>query len=129
MRNAPATFRPDEPVEEMAKRVRERGASAVLVTTPEGRLMGVPYRDVAERMAAEMDRDLRPLRGVAREELRAAAGTPGKEAHEDLGGAQQGPRKAGLRDRLEGGLRAGGRDRGAGRADDPTSFLRQSECS
>lgn len=40
MRGGPATFRPDEPVEKMARRMRERGASAVLVTTPDGRLLG-----------------------------------------------------------------------------------------
>ena len=51
MRNGPATFRPDEPVEKMAKRMRERGASAVLVTTPEGKLVGLLYRDEAERQA------------------------------------------------------------------------------
>ncbi len=48
MRNGPATFRPDEPVEKMAKRMRDRGASAVLVTTPDGRLVGLLYRDDAE---------------------------------------------------------------------------------
>lgn len=53
MRNGPATFRPDEPVEKMAKRMRERGASAVLVTTSDGRLVGMLYREEAERLAAE----------------------------------------------------------------------------
>ena len=48
MRNGPATFRPDEPVEKMAKRMRDRGASAVLVTTPDGRLVGLLYRADAE---------------------------------------------------------------------------------
>ena len=48
MRNGPATFRPDEPVEKLAKRMRDRGASAVLVTTPDGRLVGLLYRDGAE---------------------------------------------------------------------------------
>jgi CBS domain-containing protein len=43
MRNGPATFRPDEPLEKMAKRMRERGARTVLVTTSDGRLViGVP---------------------------------------------------------------------------------------
>lgn len=51
MRNGPTTFRPDEPVEKMAKRMRERGASAVLVTTPDGRLVGLMYRDDAEHAA------------------------------------------------------------------------------
>ena len=48
MRNGPATFRPDEPVEKMAKRMRDHGASAILVTTPDGRLVGLLYRDDAE---------------------------------------------------------------------------------
>lgn len=41
MRNGPATFRPDEPVEKVRRRMRARGASAVLVTTPDGRLVGL----------------------------------------------------------------------------------------
>jgi CBS domain-containing protein len=41
MRNGPATFRPDEPLEKVRKRMRNRGASAVLVTTPYGRLVGL----------------------------------------------------------------------------------------
>ena len=53
MRNGPATFRPDEPVEKMAKQMRERGASAVLVTTSEGKLLGLLYQDDAERLTAE----------------------------------------------------------------------------
>ncbi len=53
MRNGPATFRPDEPIEKIAKRMRERGASAVLVTTSDGRLVGALYRDDAERLASE----------------------------------------------------------------------------
>ena len=53
MRRGPATFRPDEPVEKMAKQMRERGASAVLVTTSEGRLLGLLYQDDAERLTAE----------------------------------------------------------------------------
>ena len=53
MRNGPATFRPDEPVEKIAKSMRERGSSAVLVTTSDGRLVGLLYREDAERLAAE----------------------------------------------------------------------------
>lgn len=41
MRNGPATFRADEPVEKVRKRMRARGASAVLVTTPGGGLVGL----------------------------------------------------------------------------------------
>ena len=51
MRNGPATFRPDEPLEKMAKRMRERGARTVLVTTSDGRLVGLVYREDAEHLA------------------------------------------------------------------------------
>jgi CBS domain-containing protein len=53
MGNGPATFRPDEAVEKMAKQMRERGANAVLVTTPDGKLLGLLYQDDAERLTAE----------------------------------------------------------------------------
>jgi|SRR5215210_2872622 len=48
MRAGPATFRPHEPVEKLAQRMRKRGASSVLVTTPDGRLVGLLYRKDAE---------------------------------------------------------------------------------
>jgi CBS domain-containing protein len=51
MRNGPATLRPNEPVGKIAKRMRERGASAVLVTSSDGRLAGLLYRDDVERVA------------------------------------------------------------------------------
>ena len=51
MRSGPTTFRPDVPVGKMAKRMRERGARTVLVTTSDGRLVGLLYRDDAERLA------------------------------------------------------------------------------
>ncbi len=53
MRNGPATFRPNEPVVKMAKRMRERGARTVLVTTSDGRLVGLLYREDAEHLAGE----------------------------------------------------------------------------
>ncbi len=53
MRNGPATFRPNEPVGKVTRRMRERGARAVLVTTSDGRLVGLFYREAAERWAAE----------------------------------------------------------------------------
>ena len=40
MRNGPATFRPNDPVEKLAERMRDPGASAVLVTTTDARLVG-----------------------------------------------------------------------------------------
>jgi CBS domain-containing protein len=51
MRNGPATFRPNEPVGKMAKRMQDRGATAVLVTTSDGRLVGLLYREDAEQLA------------------------------------------------------------------------------
>jgi CBS domain-containing protein len=51
MRNGPATFRPNEPVGKMAKRMQDREATAVLVTTPDGRLVGLLYREDAEHLA------------------------------------------------------------------------------
>ena len=53
MRNGPATFRPNEPVGKIARGMRERGATAVLVTTSDGRLVGLFYREDAERLAGE----------------------------------------------------------------------------
>ena len=53
MRNGPTTFRPNLPVGKMAKRMRERGARTVLVTTSDGRLVGLLYREDAERLVGE----------------------------------------------------------------------------
>ena len=51
MRNGPATLRPNEPVEKMAKRMQDREATAVLVTTSDGRLVGLLFREDAEQLA------------------------------------------------------------------------------
>jgi CBS domain-containing protein len=51
MRNGSATFRPNEPVRKMAKRMQDREATAVLVTTSDGRLVGLLYREDAEHLA------------------------------------------------------------------------------
>ena len=53
MRNGPTTFRPNVPVGKMARRMRERGARTVLVTTSDGRLVGLLYLEEAERLAGE----------------------------------------------------------------------------
>jgi CBS domain-containing protein len=50
MRSGPTTFRPDIPVGNMAERMRKRGARTVLVTTSDGRLVGLLYREDAERL-------------------------------------------------------------------------------
>ena len=52
MRAGPATFRPNEQVGKLAERMRKRGASSILVTTPDGRLVGVLYRNDTERIAS-----------------------------------------------------------------------------
>jgi predicted transcriptional regulator len=51
MRNGPATFRPNEPVGKRMQRMQARGASAVLVTTSDGRLVGLLYRMDTEHLA------------------------------------------------------------------------------
>jgi CBS domain-containing protein len=51
MRNGPATFRPNGPVGKMAKRMQDRGATAALVTTSGGKLVGLLYRKDVEQLA------------------------------------------------------------------------------
>ncbi len=51
MRSGPTTFRPVMLVRKMAERMRERGARTVLVTTSDGRLIGLLYREDAEHLA------------------------------------------------------------------------------
>ncbi len=53
MRPGPTTVRPDTPAQKMAERMRKRGAASVLVTTPDGELVGLTYRDDAEHVADE----------------------------------------------------------------------------
>jgi CBS domain-containing protein len=53
MRSGPTTSRPDVSLGKMAERMRERGARTVLVTTSDGRLVGLLCRDDAERLAGE----------------------------------------------------------------------------
>jgi CBS domain-containing protein len=53
MRNGPATFRPNEPVGKMVEGMQDRGATAVLVTTSDGKLVGLLYRADAERLAGK----------------------------------------------------------------------------
>jgi len=38
----------------MAKRMQDRGATAVLVTTPDGNLVGLVFREDAEQLAGAM---------------------------------------------------------------------------
>jgi CBS domain-containing protein len=53
MRPGPTTVRPDTPAEKMAGRMRKRGTASVLVTTPDGELVGLMYQEDAEQVTAE----------------------------------------------------------------------------
>lgn len=53
MRNGPTTVRPDEPAPKLAERMRKRGATSVLVTTPDGKLVGLLRREDVVRSAGE----------------------------------------------------------------------------
>jgi CBS domain-containing protein len=56
MRPGPTTVRPDTPAGKMAERMRKRGAASVLVTTPDGELVGLVHRSDAEQAADEQAR-------------------------------------------------------------------------
>jgi Mg/Co/Ni transporter MgtE len=50
----PATIRPETPLEPIVERLRKRDRPTALITTADGRLVGVLHRDEAEqRLAAE----------------------------------------------------------------------------
>lgn len=49
MEAGPTTVRPDRQLEELVKAMREKDLTAMLVTTPEGRLLGVLPRRAAEQ--------------------------------------------------------------------------------
>lgn len=53
MRPGPTTVRPDTTAGKMAERMRKRGTASVLVTTPDGQLVGMTHRDDAERLTVE----------------------------------------------------------------------------
>jgi hypothetical protein len=48
-------FRPNEPVGTMAKRMQDREATAVLVTTSDGRLVGLLYQEDTEQLACRRE--------------------------------------------------------------------------
>ena len=50
MQSGPTTTRADDPLKELVDRLRGAGVRSILVTTPEGRLLGVLYREDAERI-------------------------------------------------------------------------------
>jgi CBS domain-containing protein len=55
MRSGPATFRPDVPVADVLERMRKRNVRSVVVTTSDGRLVGLLRQEDAEQVATEAD--------------------------------------------------------------------------
>jgi CBS domain-containing protein len=55
MEAGPSTVRPDKPAEEVAKRLAEQDLKTAVVTTPEGRLIGVARREDLESAAGVED--------------------------------------------------------------------------
>ncbi len=53
MESGPTTTRPDDPLDAITERLRGRGVDSILVATPDGRLVGILYREEAERVLAE----------------------------------------------------------------------------
>ncbi len=53
MESGPTTTRPDEPLEAITERLKDARVASILVTTSGGRLVGILYRDDAERVLAE----------------------------------------------------------------------------
>ncbi len=57
MEPGPTTIRPNEPLAKLASHLREKQVERSVVTTPDGRLVGVvERRDAETRLAAESDR-------------------------------------------------------------------------
>lgn len=52
MHAGPPTVRPNEPLDALATRMREKSVTGILVTTSDGRLVGALQRDDAERRLA-----------------------------------------------------------------------------
>jgi len=48
MEEGPTTTRADDDLEQLTARMRRRSVGSILVTDPDGRLMGVLYREDAE---------------------------------------------------------------------------------
>jgi Mg/Co/Ni transporter MgtE len=53
MEDGPTTIRADASLQEITERMRKRGVGSILVTDPEGRLLGILYRNEAERVLTE----------------------------------------------------------------------------
>lgn len=56
MEDGPTTIRADASLQEITERMRKRRVGSILVTDPEGRLLGILYRSEAERAVAEVER-------------------------------------------------------------------------
>ena len=56
MESGPTTTRADAELEGLVQRLHDAGVRSMLITTPEGRLLGVVYREDAERYLAEADK-------------------------------------------------------------------------
>jgi CBS domain-containing protein len=60
MENGPTTFRPDNFLQPLTKRMREKKVGSVIITNSDGVLMGVLYRkDAEERLGQEQSADKR----------------------------------------------------------------------
>ncbi len=53
MESGPTTTRPDDPLEAITERLKDARVGSILVTTSDGRLVGILYREDAERVLAE----------------------------------------------------------------------------
>jgi hypothetical protein len=49
MEIGPTTIRPNEPLEPLIERMHKRGVQTIIVSDPKGRLVGILYREDAER--------------------------------------------------------------------------------
>ena len=56
MEDGPTTIRADASLQEITARMRKRRVGSILVTDPEGRLLGILYRSEAERAVAAVER-------------------------------------------------------------------------
>lgn len=52
MEPGPSTVRPDQPLHPLVQRMHDRDAPNVIVTTPQGKLLGILLRDDADRLLA-----------------------------------------------------------------------------
>jgi CBS domain-containing protein len=55
MEPGPTTTRPDEPLTKLVPRLRDKHVERIIVTTPDGRLVGIAERRAAERALAERE--------------------------------------------------------------------------